>query len=190
MPKLIPNDINDPCDCCRDQPLKEEMPEEAIGRQYLKINVYQNFNELFDKINNSKRELLLSFDLTENDLNQKSGKKLIEFLNKLKTYKIRFKIGKPILKCVLGHQFHKIMDEFEIPTNCYECSELFTVENEDIISCKHINKKGPKIYYMEDRNQIAEFFNVLRLEKQPCKTCISCIYFKRKQCDGSCFRKL
>ena len=147
-----------------------------------------NFNDITTNAKKTRRELLLSFDFKEPDLNQKTGERIIDFLNNLKKNKIRFKLSKPLFMCQLGINYGRIVKEYLIPYNCYECAELFTIENEDIISCKYINKKGPKIYYMEDRNQIWEFFNILRLEKHPSQTCRRCKYFLRKQCDGLCFR--
>jgi len=167
----------------------ERIPKEAIGRQFLKIKLNEDFEELFKKVKNVNRELLLSFEIAEENLNLQSGKKIIEFLNKLKNNNIRVKVSKPLPRCILGMRYNEIVKEFLIPHDCYECSELFTVENEDIISCNYINKKGPKIYYMEDRNQIWEFFNILRLMNKPINECKKCRYFIRKQCDGLCFRR-
>ncbi len=189
MRKLLPDNLDDMCDYCRNQPLVKDMPKEAIGRQYLIINIKDDFNRLLQKAKKTKRELLLSFDLNEQELNKTTGKKILDFLNRLKQNNIRFKVSKPLPRCLFGADYANIINKFDIPRNCYECKELFTVVDEEIISCKAINKKGPKIYYMEDRDQIWEFFDILRLQKKPSKTCKQCRYFIRKTCDGLCFRK-
>lgn len=189
MQKLLPSNIDDTCDYCRNQPLVEEIPKESIGRQYLRIKISQNLEKLFENTKKINRELLLSFDLNENDLNLSSGKKIIDFLRRLKKSNIRLKVSNPLTRCLLGLKYNEVIKEFEIPINCYECRELFSIKDEEIISCSQINKKGPKIRYMEDRNQIWEFFNILRREKEPIEKCTKCIYYLRKQCDGLCFRK-
>ncbi len=189
MKRLLPSNIDDTCDYCRNQPLAEEIQKEAIGRYYTIINIGDDFDKLLEKLKKPNRELLLSFNLNEKDLNQKTGKKIIGFLSALKNAGVRFKISKPLPRCLFGMNYINIAKELGTPRNCYECSELFSVVNEAIVSCKPINKKGPNIYYMEDRNQIWEFFNILRLQKEPGEKCKKCSYFMRKFCDGLCFRR-
>jgi len=174
MPKLNPP-ATDYCDYCRNQPLTEEMPAESIGRQFVKLTP-KNL-----KIPKTDRELLLSFDFKEQEL--KKNDDIIALLLNLKT---RFTLSKPIPRCILGSQYTEIMKD--LPKNCYDCRELFSVQNEKILSCEPIGKEGPKIKHMEDRNQIWEYFNTLRLMKEPNDTCKKCLYFRRKQCDGLCYR--
>jgi len=177
MPNLLPSGA-DTCDYCRNQPFTEDMPKESIGRQFVVLTP-DNL-----KIPKTERELLLSFRLEEKDL--KKNQEIIELLDSLKN--TRFKLYRPLPRCVLGSKYNELVKKYKLPKYCYDCRELFSVENCQIISCKPINKKGPKIQYMEDRNQIWEFFNTLRLQKEPNNTCKNCLYFKRKQCDGLCYR--
>ena len=179
MPCLMPTEDN--CDYCRNYPFTEAIPEEAIGRQYLEID--PDKPEL--KVD-TDRELLLSFNLKPEHLNRKTGEKIISFLDNLKK---RFVISRPLPKCLFGPNYADICKRYNIPRDCYECKELFHVENKNILSCKPISKKGPKIYYMEDREQIWDYFNTLRLMKEPADVCKKCLYFRRKQCDGLCFRR-
>jgi len=152
----------------------------------ININPSKDFNEIVNELNTNE-EISISFNLKEKDLNKETGKKILSFLIKLKYKKILFKITKPLPRCLFSN-YNQIIKKFSIPKDCYECDELYTIKNEDIISCKSINKKGPKIYYMPEKNQIAEFFTTLNQEKQPSETCKKCLYFLRKTCDGLCFR--
>lgn len=187
MKNLLPKDINDHCDYCRNEPLDMKIPNEAIGREVVIIKSDDDLNLIFEKIKEESRELLLIFDLNEYNLNRKYGIELIYFLQKLEKNKNRFILSRPIPRCLLGRNYLKIKNKYSFPIDCYGCRELFSIVDEEIVSCKPINKKGPKIQYMEDRNKIWEYFNTLRLIKKPNSTCKNCLYFKRKQCDGLCY---
>ncbi|MCF7861549.1 radical SAM protein [Candidatus Woesearchaeota archaeon] len=183
MPVLLPESYTDRCDYCRNNPRTEDMPKEAIGRQLLVLKA-----ENIDKKKCEKdRELLLSVQLDESDLNTFNGRKIISFVDKLVKKNKRFVFSRPIPRCVLGRKYAEFIDKYNMPRDCYECRELFFVINQEIVSCKPLSKKGPKIQYMEDRNQIWEFFKILREEKGVCNTCKKCIYYIRKKCDGLCF---
>lgn len=153
----------------------------------VKLDFSTNLNSITSKLRTDK-ELLLCFELKEKDLNKKTGEKIATFLNSLKSKNIRFSISRPIPRCLFSATHAKMIEQFNIPKNCYECKELFKVENDTIKSCDPVNKKGPKIYYLKEKNQIWELFNTLRLEKKPAETCKRCLYFKRRTCDGLCFR--
>jgi len=183
MPALVPGET---CDYCRNQPIVEEMPVECIGRQYLVLSPKEDMALRLNKVKNS-RELLLAFKLEEDDLNSQTGKKILDLLKSLKQDKRRFKISRPLPRCLFGADHSIVIDKFHFPRDCFECNELFTVNDEEIMSCD--NKKGPKIYDMEDRKKIHEYFNALRLTKKPSEHCESCVYLIRKQCDGLCFRQ-
>jgi MoaA/NifB/PqqE/SkfB family radical SAM enzyme len=187
MRVFLPN-MNDECDYCRNHPLAENMPEEAIGRQYMTASPRDDFGPLLLKAKKTNRELLLSFHLEEQDLNPTSGKRILDFLESLRKDSVRFRISKPIPRCLFGLNYTKVSKP-AFPKDCYDCSELFLVENGEVVSCRSINKKGPKIGSMDDRKKIYEYFNALRLQKKPLNKCQACIYFVRKQCDGLCFRQ-
>jgi len=180
MKPLLPVDVLDTCDYCRNYPFKKTKRKEYVGREYVLLDPDKEFT-----VPETNRELLLAFDLKEKHLNLAVGKKIIEFLNSIDK---RFIVSRPLPRCLFGTEYSEIYKKHTIPTGCYDCKELFHVD--DVIhSCRYIGKKGPKLMYMEDRNQIWEFFNTLRLEKQPSKTCMVCRYFRRRQCDGMCFRQ-
>jgi MoaA/NifB/PqqE/SkfB family radical SAM enzyme len=179
---------DDDCDYCRNHPLVEFIPDEATGRQYLVVTMQDDFDKLFDRLKKVNRELLLSFQILEQDLGLESGDKIASLLEKLKQRNIRFRLSRPLPRCLFGLNYTKVAEKFSLPKGCFDCKELFTVENEEIISCRPIAKKGPCIYYMEDRKQIHEYFMILKSMREPIAKCRPCRYFARKQCDGLCFR--
>jgi MoaA/NifB/PqqE/SkfB family radical SAM enzyme len=188
MPKLLPEGTTDFCEFCRSQPFGKDIPNEAIGRITVfpsKENDFGNSMTLPDDY----RELLLAFELTEQDLNQATGRMIDSFLDTLIEKKRRFKVARPLPPCLFGFRAGKIAKRFSLPKDCYGCSELFTVENEEIISCRALGKKGPKIWYMEDRKEIFSYFKAMRNEKKLMNICTTCLYSKRGQCDGLCYRR-
>ncbi len=187
MNKILFDKMTDDCSCCGNQTLSEESDYDLTKKQHFLIKI-KDIWDVYKNIKNTKQDILISFFLKENDLNLSTGKKILKLFARLRKDNISFKVLNPLPRCILGFGYGEAVNEFSLPKGCYECRELFTIKNEEIISCRYINKKGPKIYYMKDRNQIWEFFNTLRLEKDLTKTCINCLYLKRKLCDGVCFR--
>jgi hypothetical protein len=179
--QYLPQGIEDECDYCRNHPL-ESMPTEAIGRKKEEINP----DKL--KIKPSDRELLLSFALEEKHLNMKTGRAIAAFLTSLEDSGQRFVLSRPLPRCILGADYEESTARLGIPRNCMDCRELFTIREGIITSCRYIDKKGPHLQYMQNRSQIGEYFNTLRLKKGLSTTCADCIYQIRKQCEGMCFR--
>jgi len=188
MRKFLPRDSSDLFDYCRDHPLYEKTPKEAIGREHVVVRVYDDFHEFLIKAKLSARELLITFELREEDLNLVAGNRIRWLLQALRQNGVRFKICRTLPRCLFGADYNKIAETFKIPRNCYECSELFSVKDGQFRSCKPLGKTGPKLGEVENRNQVLEIFNKKRHESEPCETCKSCKYFKRKLCDGICFR--
>lgn len=160
-----------------------------VEKHRLIVSTDNNFKDLFKKIKGINDKVLLSFDLKEKDLDPLIGKKIRDFLYELKQNQIQFEVSTPLPRCIFGTHYAEIICSFRIPKDCYECKELFTIKDEEIISCPAVNKKGPMIYYLNDKNQIYELFNTLRLKKEPSNKCKRCKYFLRKNCDGLCYRK-
>lgn len=153
--------------------------------QYLKINL-ENLQTVVENIIKLKPEfIVISFQLSEKDLNKGTGLAIVNFLQKLKDNKINFKIAKPLPRCLFGFEYQKMVQKFDIPKSCKDCLELFRVnKNEEIELC--IGKKGPKLKYMSDRNQIYEYFEFFHDKLEINKKCKACIWFLRKQCNGLC----
>lgn len=143
-----------------------------------------------EKINEIENNSKISFELCEKELNEKTGKKIIEFLRKLNKKRIRFMITKPLPRCLFGGDYYNISKEFSIPRNCRECHELFNINKEGrIVYCKILKKRlGPKLDFMRDRDQIYEYFKTFYAQLDCFGSCKSCIYFLRGQCNW-CNRK-
>ena len=75
---------SDQCDFCRNQPFEADFPEEAIGREYVSIDS-DSINKIdFRKLRKNNKELLISFNIKEINLNTFTGKNIIELLYNLK----------------------------------------------------------------------------------------------------------
>ena len=145
--------------------------------------------ELDKIIENKNDENIICFELSEDDLNQATGQKIVSFLDILKQKNINFKVVKPLPRCLFGFQYDKIVKEFDIPTSCKDCTDLFTIQDDGMIRfCKVLNNKlGPKFEFMKDKEQIYEYFHTFYKYLKPPKSCRNCIYFLRGKCSGFCF---
>ena len=195
---IIPskNGFIDTCEICKEQPFMEMEDKkrlygkEAIRKEYIIVDENSNLDEIYKKILNSQREILLSIRFSRKNLTQIESEEIISFLEKLKTNNIHFTISRPITKCLLGKEHKKIIEKFNIPKNCFECHELFSVEDEYVRLCPTIyNKKGPKFLDMKNRNDIFDEFSKFHKKLKPMEKCDDCIYFMRNQCNGMCFRE-
>ncbi len=157
-------------------------------RKYLKSDQLADIDCIVKELTSVNEKIQLSFDLKEKGLIRTNGGKILTMLNGLANKNVKFEIIRPLPRCLFSIEYEKITKEFNIPKNCYECADLFIVENETIKSCDVLHKEGPKTYYMNKKKQVWEFFNTLRLERKPAEKCTKCMYFKRKICDGLCFR--
>jgi len=185
---ISPKD-RDKCDICRDQPLIENGPfvSEYLGRKFVLVTM-RNLSSIIKKYD-GKHELLLSFRLGKNDLNQKSGMEILKLFDELKKRKIRFKLSKALPKCLFGQGWSKVVEDFNLPKNCFECHELFTLDTENMIKfCNVVKQIGPKFEYMKNREQIFEYFKIFYDKLEPSEKCKSCIFYIRKHCDGLCFK--
>jgi hypothetical protein len=145
--------------------------------------------ESISKKYDEKHELLLSFQLNKNDLNQESGKRILKLFNELKKRKIRFKVTKPLPRCLFGQKWSRIVEDFNLPKNCFECHELFTLDSKGMLKfCNVVKQIGPRFDSMKDRQQIFEYFKTFYDKLKISKNCKSCMFFIRKQCDGLCYR--
>jgi sulfatase maturation enzyme AslB (radical SAM superfamily) len=188
MKKFLPKNVDDQCDYCRNTSLFVDLPNEAIGRKHVVISSSDNFDKIIEKYICFNKELLLTFILEEKNLNKEYGVVVKRFLGDLKVKNIRFRLSRPLPKCLFGADYGVIVKEFDVPIGCYDCKELFYVENLKVKSCNILSKEFTTLEYAKSRNEIWEFFNVLRLEKKLNETCKKCLYLKRKQCDGLCYR--
>ncbi|MBD3155830.1 MAG: radical SAM protein [Candidatus Aenigmarchaeota archaeon] len=181
--KFLPDKYNHRCEYCKSYPLKID-GKEALGQKFLKIDTSMNLDKIFEKIKDGSRELLISFRLTEKDLNRETGSKIKEFLDKLEEGKIRYVLSRPLPRC-LG-----FATRAKDPKNCSECRELFTIEDERVKYCEPSGGlAGWSLDSLKDRSQIHEYFEIEHRKKNYPKICEKCFFRNRGQCDGLCFKK-
>jgi hypothetical protein len=192
---FLPEKFKWRCEFCKDRFFinANKTPEEALGRELIKVTAESNFNQLFEQLLEKKksvpqkeyeREFLLSFTLTKKDLNENMGEKIKNFLDKLKDNKIRFTLSRPLPPC-LG----KITDDSQ-PKNCFECRELFTVDNGFIRFCEPFKKVlGPEFKQLKNRDQLYTYFASIHERMEILYICKSCLYHIRGLCNGLCFVK-
>lgn len=183
LKNFLPEKFNHHCEFCKDQPFTDEnLPEEALGRKFVKIDTKMDFDELMKKLSQDDREYLLSFRLTEDDLNIQTGIRIKNFLDKLKSNKKRFVLSRPLPRC-LG-----VITDKNQPKNCWECRELFTIDNEWVKTCEPFKNKGMfELSQVNNRNQIYQYFSSISSAMNIPKKCKSCIFYVRKQCSPVCF---
>jgi len=138
------------------------------GSSLIKINpAKKDLNLLLEQIlfcKNKEYEpklFLLSFNFSKNDLNVKVEKKIEMFLSNLKKNKVFFKITKPFPKRLFGLRHEEVIKNYKIPKDCYECLELFTVQNKRIRFCNGI-WKNKKISDYLNRKEIFEDYEKTR----------------------------
>lgn len=142
-----------------------------------------------DYIKKLKSNLII-FNLNKEDLNYEVGNKIINFLTNLKQANVNFKVAKPLPPCLFGLKYATIAKKFGIPISCKDCLDLFKVKNNKIVLCD--GKEGPYLKYMNSREQIHEYFELIseekpREEKKPLERCKECIYNLRGMCAFKCY---
>ena len=181
--RFLPKKYNHRCEFCKSYPLSVDN-EEALGQKFLKIDASMDFDKIFEKVKNEDRELLVSFRLTEMDLNRDVGNKIKNFLDKLEKNKIRYVLSRPLPRC-FGFQTRS-----NDPKNCFECRELFTIEDDHVKYCEPSGGLiGWSLDSLKDRKQIYDYFEIEHNKKKLTNICEDCFFRMRKQCNGLCFRK-
>jgi hypothetical protein len=147
-----------------------------------------NFNRTLKNILSKSPRVLLSFHIKASDLNSQTKDKIVKFLENLEKNKIDFRVNKPLPKCLFGKEYRKLVEKFRIPTNCDDCFELFSVNQENnIVLCNNRVKKNNKINMnnVNDRNEIIKIFSENKTKIS--KPCDSCVQYMRRECNGLCF---
>jgi len=194
MGALTPDKFKDEYDSLRNEPLAQGTPDEAVGREFVTINSGDDFDAILQKMNSIKtshgfygmenREFLLSFRFDESDLwNKDTSLKIQEFLQKLEDNKIRFALSRPLPPCL------RVRTDDSQPKNCFECRELFVVENGVVkFSCDCLKGKVyTEIENIKNRDQIHEYFDIEHSKLELNKMCKACILRVRNQCNGMYF---
>ena len=166
-----------------------EIIDEKKAKYIFKVNT-KNIENLINQIIRQKPEVaMISFQLSMEEMTLETGKIIISFLEKLRENKINFKVTKPLPRCLFGLKYEQIVRKFNIPRSCFECLELFILQENGMIRfCKAINNRlGPKLKYMKDRNQIYEYFKTFYDRVKPNEKCRGCIWYIRGKCDLKCY---
>ena len=136
-----------------------------------------------------EKELAFSFRLN-NNFNRNSGEKIIAFLKKLDNQEINFKITRSLPRCIFNISMLTFLKKLGVTFSCLDCKELYTLTSEGFVkSCEVINKIGPKMEYIKDKNQIRDYFSTFHNEMELLDNCRNCLLFKRKKCNALCFKK-
>ena len=136
-----------------------------------------------------EKELAFSFRLN-NNFNRNSGEKIIAFLKKLDNQEINFKITRSLPRCIFNISMLTFLKKVGVTFSCLDCKELYTLTSEGFVkSCEVINKIGPKMEYIKDKNQIRDYFSTFHNEMELLDNCRNCLLFKRKKCNALCFKK-
>lgn len=156
------------------------------GSSLININSNQNLEELADriiKIDRVKKHVhgnvlfLFSFKFEIEDLNSGTGKNIVNFLSKLKNQGIYFRVTKPLPRCLYPHTYKKNTELFNIPKSCFDCLELFKVNNGFLVLCN-----GEK-YNLRDFSDREEIYKKFLENKKINKECKFCRYHIRNQCN-------
>lgn len=113
-----------------------------------------NFEKLAEKVIQQKPDMIfISFKFESKKFPKKTS--IMQFLQKLREAEINFKLTEPLFE-----QEYFMARKFHLPTTLKESLELFIVNN-GFIELPSINRMGPPLIYMKNRNQIYEYFEVL-----------------------------
>jgi len=140
-----------------------EAGENSVEKSsFIRINpAKKDLNLLLEQILSCKDKdykpklFLLSFNFFKNDLNIKTGEKVEMLLSDLKKNKVFFKVTKPFPKPLFGLRYEEVVESYKVPKNCYECLELFAVQNRRIRFCNGV-WKNKKISDYSNRREIFE----------------------------------
>ena len=128
---------------------------------YLEIDLSQDFDSLAaDIVKNSPNRLFLSIKM-DASVDHEKLYALLRFLEKLKSEDVDFEVTNYLPERLFGIQSRIIFKKYSMPTILMDSLDLFVVRD-GFIELPLIKKKGPKIKYMKDRNQIFEYFSVLK----------------------------
>lgn len=163
--------------------------ENVKPNSFIKISGKTNLDTLVKNIINVRNLngyktsiFLLSFSLSEENLNRNFGNKIVKFLEELKKNRIFFVVTKPICRQLFGENYNKILNKFKIPRNWFEAVELFrlrgskaVLKNGKIVEIKNSTKR--ENIYRKFKEDVAND------AKLPFKKCKFCIYRIRKNCE-------
>jgi len=139
---------------------------------------------LHNKIRNLKtdRESFFSFSINEHELNDETGRKVLELLKSAQNLPFRFSVKKPLPRCIFANP-GKVEEEFNLPKYCTQCDDRIALEDDYLIDCK-----GNRIIPFKDHN-VPEIHKKVRLhyaKRQMPVKCKNCPEYKEYRCNGLC----
>ncbi|MFH1606049.1 MAG: radical SAM protein [Nanoarchaeota archaeon] len=140
-----------------------ELKKNEINYLQISIDEIKKSDNFRIKLSNVK--LLLKILLKESELTIENGYYIIKFLEELKKQKIKFRLTKPLPKCLFKNE--AIKNEYNIPKDCSKCLEFIKLENNELIYC--------------EKNTISKLNQAKKL-----KNCVNCIYKIRNDCGEFC----
>jgi radical SAM protein with 4Fe4S-binding SPASM domain len=121
-------------------------------------NKNTNFKKIAKKIIQQKPDIIfISFNFKISSYPKKEI--ILNFLQELKKSNINFRLTKALPKTLFGKEYF-MTRKFHIPFSLKESPELFIVNN-GLIEFPLINKIGPPVRYIGNKNQIYEYFEIL-----------------------------
>jgi len=151
--------------------------------QYIEIELSKsNLQNFYTKIKKLKPKLvLLLFRMKTSDLKVTNGKKIIDFLLKLRKSRIDFRLAHSLPRCIFDLETIQIAKDLNVSTTCKDCLQLFSLKQQTTNLCEFA---GDSLRYnAADFNNIRRNFDVFYQESKPAYgSCRDCIFRMRKQC--------
>jgi len=141
----------------------QKAEDELKDEPYIYISNLKNLSSLAKRMIEYKKNIkkltffLLKFGFKKNDLNIRSGKKIIDFFEELRENNVYFRISKPLPRVILGGEYDKVCEKFRLPKQFKDCLELFMVKDNQI-TFPHGKKAGKKFSDYESREEISRDF--------------------------------
>jgi anaerobic magnesium-protoporphyrin IX monomethyl ester cyclase len=152
---------------------------------YIEIEISKcNLQNLYTKIVELKPEVaLLHFKIKASDLKVTNGRKITEFLSKLRESKINFKVACSLPRCIFSLEDIQTAKNLGVSTSCEGCLQLVKVKRYSVDLCKFVKDDLNRTQYdfPHLRRDFYSFYN--EDAKHPVyRECRNCIFRLRKQC--------
>jgi len=131
---------------------------------YLELDA-ANLDRLSNEMPDIKPDFLLLSLNFEEGFNKKTKASVLGFLNSLKDKGIPFKVDRPLPMCLFDSDYYSIARKFNLPTNFKDGIGMFRINEGSVEFGSPVNKKGPKVKFLRDRDQLYEYFEILCQQK-------------------------
>ena len=121
-----------------------------------------DFNELLQDLERQNPNFtLISIKFKPNDILTETGVRVYQFLKSIKEKGINFRLEYPLPRDLFGNEYYAIARELKLPSSIKDSIGLFRINNDFVEFGNPVNKTGPKIKYIRDREQIYEYYDFL-----------------------------